>query len=819
MKIVFSAVWEHMRSERRAYVRETVNYSVFICIVILAVTLVVSFVTSYGAHLDTVYGTYDVCILHADEGDEGVRALSSRGKRGNVAVSGYVRHDGDCFAVGRIDDNAAELLPVAVVSGRMPENDSEVAVEEAALYLLERDGAVDADGRIRLTVTAFDGSVHEREYTVVGEIGRYTDVVPHMNGGDAGQPYDLFPSFFVFSDEGTPAVCHVVIRMGVPSGHLGSELKGYGDNYLTNGERDAQDPRGMFAAFYSVTVLLIIFGIVGLQANVIVNSKRNRALLVKMKCAGVTNAAYLRFRCTAVLTVAVAAFVFGTVSGVLLSLAVSYLIKYLFIDYFAFSFSWISVLTAVLCVAAVCLLNILACIPDCKKRPLEIGREDVSVVTPLRIGKSFFMKHPVLSLAMKTAYANTAKYFGIILSVSAILLFTVAAQTCATAVYRSYNDDIKYDYTLRTSNGAFFSALEIPVTDYCFGDGDISMLSATGELSSCFARSANHVFVVRDKKMPEAPYYVYRDIYASAGKAPERLEKIKAECAQYGYSGDEKLYEITLNGINDETVAALVGDRDIGDSVIVITPADGQQPFYAAGDDIFISAPRLDDSGNVKRVDLKTKIGAVVTAEREMPFYGDSDYVFAVRQSAIDGSFSSGYQYIDMRLRSQNDYSETEDVIRRIAGLHSGDDDLGIVSSRKYNAEKRQAVMLVTVIGGLIVASATVYALLTLTSVLRSSVYERKRIWGYLKAAGMQHKEALMLERVTTAAVIAISFLAALLLGGIFALSMDAELRECVSPFSVLLPPVLILLICRQIVTAIINDFWRQPVRALIHEL
>lgn len=31
MKIVFSAVWEHMRSERRAYVRETVNYSVFIC--------------------------------------------------------------------------------------------------------------------------------------------------------------------------------------------------------------------------------------------------------------------------------------------------------------------------------------------------------------------------------------------------------------------------------------------------------------------------------------------------------------------------------------------------------------------------------------------------------------------------------------------------------------------------------------------------------------------------------------------------------------------------------------------------------------------
>ena len=111
------------------------------------------------------------------------------------------------------------------------------------------------------------------------------------------------------------------------------------------------------------------------------------------------------------------------------------------------------------------------------------------------------------------------------------------------------------------------------------------------------------------------------------------------------------------------------------------------------------------------------------------------------------------------------------------------------------------------------------YALLTLTYVLRSSVYERKRIWGYLKAAGMQHKEALMLERVTTAAVIAISFLAALLLGGIFALSMDAELRECVSPFSVLLPPVLILLICRQIVTAIINDFWRQPVRALIHEL
>ncbi len=91
--------------------------------------------------------------------------------------------------------------------------------------------------------------------------------------------------------------------------------------------------------------------------------------------------------------------------------------------------------------------------------------------------EAFFMKHPVLSLAMKTAYANTAKYLGIILSVSAILLFTVAAQTCATAVYRSYNDDIKYDYTLRTSNGAFFSALEIPVTDYCFGDGDISMLS------------------------------------------------------------------------------------------------------------------------------------------------------------------------------------------------------------------------------------------------------------------------------------------------------------------------------------------------------
>ena len=815
----------HIKSNRKAYKWDIACYALFICIVLLTGILVNSFTQSYMEHLDDTYGSYNVCIINADKTDDVYLNLTSGNTYGECTVTGFVENGGSYISAGYYDDTAYDLMSVSLTDGHLPQNATEIAIEESALYILTRSHSVDDANKITLDLTDFNGNTVRCEFEIVGTVRNYSQRTPVLSGEEAELPYNLFPRLFVCPENtDAPVYSHTLIAYDGNDNRLDT----YGDNYLPNQKREEQNPAILYAVFSVIMVLIIALGFVCLLSNVLVHKKKNLELLFVMKCVGASNSSYLRFRAAVLGILLLCSVVIGTVAGLALAWLVILLLRKLFLDYIAFRFSFAAAAVSIFLTAvAIFLFNIIIEARSCKKLPMELNIEKKNSVVSLNVGLKRFTCHPLETLALKTVYAGTSRYFGIIMSIFALLFISIVIQLCAVGIYQSYDKSTDFDYYVRTVNGGTFTALDIPTTNYSFEDRDVLMIADTGE-AKCYASSDNKMYVLLEDDDPEPPKYVFEKHIN--GRPETLIEQTKDDYEKYGYNRNERLYTVKLSGVNDVMMSEILSGTakagDIGECAVVVVPQNVDSSYYSVGDEITFTAPRIGSDGTVHRVDIKTTVGAVVVMDENSPFYDTfsySCYHFIISQQVIDEKIATGYHTLRISLSNPEVYGKTEQVLNQLDVIHAEDMQYSCLSNREYNAEKRQVTLLAGIIGCLIVAAITVYSLITLVTVFRSDLYDRKKVWGYLRAAGMRQKDAITVECISVFFINILAFFMSLMMCAIFLITL-AEFDRCfifsaLSPATIILPPIIITSVCILITRAVIKRFWNQKTIELIREL
>lgn len=126
---------------------------------------------AYGAYLARQQARYDqvgymdMVVMDNDSfGDAEIQALNQYDRIGHACILGQAENTS--LFVGYYDDTAVALLNLTPISGRLPENSGEIAVESSAMDVMEAQWAL--GDVVELTVQAIDGEAETRSYTLVG---------------------------------------------------------------------------------------------------------------------------------------------------------------------------------------------------------------------------------------------------------------------------------------------------------------------------------------------------------------------------------------------------------------------------------------------------------------------------------------------------------------------------------------------------------------------------------------------------------------------------------------------------------------------------
>lgn len=166
---------------------------------------------AYGAYLAQLQVRYDkvgygdMVILDNDSfGDEEIQALNQYDRIGHAYILGQVENAN--LYVGYYDEIAEELLNLAPLSGRLPENAGEIALEATAMDVLEAQWTL--GDAVELTICAIDGESETRTYTLVGilpERSTHLEVTDHTG-------INSFPAIVTSREEPNFAVGRVGVN-------------------------------------------------------------------------------------------------------------------------------------------------------------------------------------------------------------------------------------------------------------------------------------------------------------------------------------------------------------------------------------------------------------------------------------------------------------------------------------------------------------------------------------------------------------------------------------------------------------------------------
>lgn len=334
--------------------------------------------TSRQRYLDR-HGSYAAVVYGADlEKLEENRELLEQDACAVIGVLGSVQvedvNPADYPYLGRMDETAMRLAGVPLLSGRLPENSEEIAVEESTLYKLRLEETLGQT--VTLTVTTPEGTL-VKQYRLVGIT---KDYIGRMSLSDTqrlgiqgiGEPIQL-PGVFVGGAEGELQSANVLCSAK-------EQMHLFGGHPLENLYYQTEDPTQIaeMQKANAITLFLILLFtaviVIGVYNVAELSVKARERYIGVMRCVGMTKgqAFLLLFYqgigllvCSLLLGAALGVgFLYGAL-GLLNTLGQTYLAR---IDASAFLFF------AILVCASVLLAFLIQGVKLRKKAPLEYGK-------------------------------------------------------------------------------------------------------------------------------------------------------------------------------------------------------------------------------------------------------------------------------------------------------------------------------------------------------------------------------------------------------------------------------------------------------------
>ena len=306
-----------LRSDRKNALAEGTVYALFAFVMSLVLSVMLSFTISFGEYIDNRYGFSDGYIPCTDDKTIASLTADSRVARYSFAdafayIDPLTEVTGN-ITVGTLENGAAELLGLHLISGRMPEAADEIVLEQS---VYERLASFTDDGSIALELTYFTGEKVSRTFKTVGVIADY--IADRTKSGEEfftyTEPHKQLPAIICGSSD-APSARHMLIKVadGIDAAQFISGISG---DAVLNSRRINSDVDRIRLMFNVLAVLSFIAGVVFLLGSMKLRRPRLAERSRKLKCGELENKAVLRFRICSLLPVALVSCFGGALVGV-----------------------------------------------------------------------------------------------------------------------------------------------------------------------------------------------------------------------------------------------------------------------------------------------------------------------------------------------------------------------------------------------------------------------------------------------------------------------------------------------------------------------
>lgn len=757
--------------------------------------LISNFLQLNIAQKKDLYGTQHAILLNASE-----EAISSLQASPDIQTAGVA----SVYAVsdipnsvlqnkiffGYLDRNAAGQASLRTIAGRMPESVDEIALEKATITRL---GITDPVGsRITLDAEELNPLSAQAEgsytFTIVGVVKNYSELQGNVSSEGVSAEFAL-PNAFV-----TPE--HPICKNGIavkqlyltaaPEVAIDQLLHDDAQNLLLNEALYAGNPLFVLLStdgtvnliFFALLVFLLLSCLLGLYTSVKAAGSSRKETISQLKCIGADNRYFLLhyfLQDSLCLLIALPA---GMLAGLLASRLLFGRIAAALQFEQPFQTHWAVILAALAAAALLFYLWSLAAVrQEMQKLPLEdAGKQRQQTGSKLPI----FAKCPLLSWGLKSALYHSADTANMILAFSLCFIALLSGVTL-TRVLQDTMRMTAVDYSVSLVDGNYYTLAQIQANPfYGFDSRDLQRFENNPEARSTWKFSSFPVKLLLENNVPSNPMYKEMRTASLQEQGSFEPENLRRELAAYQYTMQGLLYPEYINGLDSVSIQALqpyleAGEINLealqaGEQILLLSNGSDPQPFRVGEQLHFTQVIRKHPGDaadlSAERIDFSVEIGAILTLkdgrDALSEIWGQNGLNFLWHEDAFAAHqlpVKTNYLYIE--LEDPELYERTEFLLEELSALYPN----CTIYSQPQNSEANQRQMTgITWVCALAVVFITLLGLIQMVNMAFFKVSRQTKIWGALRAAGIEKGEAIRFQIFELMAILLIAWVIGMIL-------------------------------------------------------
>ena len=722
-----------LRAHPKTYLKKAALYLLCSAFIIGEGMLLYSFLCTQKEKRAMLYGEQDFLIAAENEQTlQTIRQTYPNCMAGSLTVLAYgsttEKLSARRLVIGTADAAARDIQHIRLTAGILPETGAQIAVEESLLSLLYPDA--DLGQAISLTLFAQDEQTMDKTFTLCGILAdtssnqSQSDTAPLPNAlvadsfakeGNLSPLYRLYA--LTFAGNTTPTLAEIENLPGVVSvqpndGATLSAALGLNEGAFVYLSAIAM---GAAAVFFIVCIFT--------------TEKKDRSEQIgHLKLGGLTVADLKRYYLWSIFAELLPASLVGAGLGYF---AVRWFLER---DAAPFAFFFqpaVLLLLWCLSVLPVFLLLYGSCLGEMKASVLQnlLYYNEVAPSTAKKSG--YTSNNPVLLYAIKSYQLNGESAGSAAVMVFLSLILFGCGLFCAAAFRQRSAQIMPADYTLVCSSGFYDSTGTIAMDPYYgISDSDVSLLENHPQVQTIAA---------------------IKRLYCFSHEGSNPVPFTAEERQTFGFTQQESLTPRLIMGVNPSfltRLAALPHEGNLtsealstGTAVLYTYDSRSETPTWKAGDTIVLTAV-LPENGSWRRQDLTVTVAACLDtaslSENSMDALAIGELMWSSESfSALQMPIDSSFLYLSVK-----NPDATEEMEGLLANLSDWYQNEGKHLDVRQNLQERQqletlanSLSLLSAIGATALAVFSLFAM-ALHSNLK--VNQRRSLWGFLRAVGLQ---------------------------------------------------------------------------------
>jgi len=762
---MFKSMWSY--TFKTLFRKRTFTLASITSIVLFIVSIVSIFIVgtsvwqSYKSYLHELYGSYVGVVQVTDEQMiEEIQKSPDVEKASNIISYGTLQmpeHTLDeMFSLAYMEESVLSAANITVAEGRLPTKAGEILIEKSVLQKLKGGTGINDIYTFRIES---GGETVNRDYRVVGIVNDYS-AYQSMRVETAA----LWPSLIMtYSDDKLSpqeAYC-VVSTKNNTTAVLESLSEKYSSQVFVSQQFSKESFVGnvggstqailIIGAISVFVIALICLSVFSSLSAVVVEDQ-----ILSLKFIGATSSSVMLFGILNLIMLYLIALPIGFLFGIACGYGLASYIVAGFVDFYIFNVSLSGVAVGVL-IALVLLLitRVIKILRIMNKKPLsEPKREKLY----LRAGRSFSGGSLFYKWSLVSLLKNKRAYFGIALSMSVCYFVLFMGGMYNQTIAKEYDVDFKDHFTIKYTDGEFFSSLFIPANPYAgVAQGDADAVLNNDEIDSFSYIKQLPVLVDTNKDKQAIAGVNLQSVRASSGSDTEEYE---AELKEYGITPHGELYTSLLDACDSGLISKLLGSRNVQVATqpvafdeakdVVLVHRRGVSLPFNVGENIRLIQVITKDGyetkpENRKLLDLNLRIGAIAEID-------ESDYLydkFRGRSLALvcsdtvlrNAGVTLNYNYLYLNLKDPSEYSETQKAVNHFKQLYL---EIKVVSERENEAEKHRLLHTLNLVVTVLSVFIFIVCLFNIINILSMKYLRDKKLWGTLRAMGISRTRVLL---------------------------------------------------------------------------